>query len=404
MTTLHEKSRATMQFTLQWNDGQIQHNDQLWTDQINMWRDLFPGELQPMLVGAKEGDTIQTAFLDEHTPIVHQPERKVWVPSSKFYRPGFAGNPLTPLPGRFYPQGFLHGIDNVFTTSLGPARCLETAEDKFLFSLNHPLAGHDLNLTVEILSIHEDSVERGGRCEDWFEKCVENGPGMQARYPDLETSFFTNGSLTVSDTSADHLFYSEPRLVQHLDSTARETISKQYATLIAPGSRVLDLMASWDSHLPHSHKLKELALLGMNETEMEANAHATSSVVHDLNHNPTLPFAENSFDAIISTASIEYLTDPLAIFAEAHRVLVPGGVFAIAFSNRWFPTKAIAVWPLLHEYERLGLVAELFYKTPGFATLETMTNRGQPRPEDDRHQDIAESDPVFMIWGTKTAH
>ena len=393
-----------MQFSLQWNDGQIEHNDQLWTDQINMWRDLFPGELLPMLVGAKEGDTIEIEVLDEHTSILHQPERKVWVPSSKFYRPGYAGNPLTPLPGRFYPQGFLHGIDNVFNASLDAARCLEIDEDKILFSLNHPLAGKDLNLTVEILSIHQDSVERGGRCEDWFEKSSANGPGMQARYPGVETTFFTNGSLAVTDISADHLFYSEPRMVQHLDSTARKTISKQYATLIAPGSRVLDLMASWDSHLSHLQELKELALLGMNESEMEANRQATSSVVHDLNQKPTLPFLENSFDAVINTASIEYLTDPLAIFAEAHRVLVPGGVFAIAFSNRWFPSKTIAVWPLLHEYERLGMVAELFIKTPGFAKFETMTNRGKPRPEDDPHQEIAESDPVFMIWGTKTAH
>ena len=401
MSTLHSKSRATMEFTLQWNDGKIHHNDRLWTDQVNMWRDLFPGELMTMLVGASEGETIRTELLDEHTTILNQPERKVWVPASKFYRPGLAGSPLTPLPGRFYPQGFLHGIDNVFNVSLDAARCLEIDKDNILFTLNHPLAGKNLQLTVEILSIHQDTVERGGRCEDWIEKSFENGPGMQARYPGVETTFLTNGSLAVADTSADQLFYSEPRMVQHLDSTARKTISKQYGTLIAPGSRVLDLMASWDSHLAHAQELKELALVGMNEIEMEANTQATSSVLHDLNQNPTLPFAENSFDAVISTASIEYLTDPLAVFSEVHRVLVPGGMFAIAFSNRWFPTKTIALWPALHEYERLGLVAELFYKTPGFSKLETMTNRGQPRPEDDTHQEIAESDPVFMIWGVK---
>lgn len=391
-----------MLFTTWWNDGQIQHTDQLWTDQVNMWRDVFPPELLSMLLGAEEGDTIQTELSAEHNSILNHRERKVWIPSSKFYRPDAAGSPLPASPGRFYPQGFLHGIDNVFNTSKKAARCLDVGKDKILFELSHPLAGKDLDLSLELLSIHGETVERGGRCEDWLEKSLENGPGMQARYPGVATAFFTDHSFAVADSSADHLFYNTPRMVQHLDSTARKTIGVRYQDLIPSGSRVLDLMASWDSHLSSQIDLKELALLGMNEIELEANTKATSSVVHDLNQNPTLPFAENSFDAVINTASIEYLTDPLAVFSEVERVLVPGGIFVIAFSNRWFPTKTIAIWPLLHEYERLGMVAEFFYKTRGFSGLNTMINRGHPRPEDDTHQEIAESDPVFMIWGTKT--
>ena len=84
------------------------------------------------------------------------------------------------------------------------------------------------------------------------------------------------------------------------------------------------------------------------------------------------------------------------------RVLVPGGVLALAFSNRWFPPKAIQIWTELHEFERLGMVMEMFKRTPGFSNMHTLTRRGQPRPEDDPHQEINESDPVFMACATKS--
>jgi len=51
------------------------------------------------------------------------------------------------------------------------------------------------------------------------------------------------------------------------------------------------------------------------------------------------------------TVSVEYLTRPFDVFAEAARVLKPGGVCAATFSNRGFPPKVIWVWPVLHEFE-----------------------------------------------------
>ena len=39
---------------------------------------------------------------------------------------------------------------------------------------------------------------------------------------------------------------------------------------------------------------------------------------------------------------IDYLTKPLAVMSEAARVLRPGGVLAIVFSNRLFFSKAVA--------------------------------------------------------------
>jgi SAM-dependent methyltransferase len=145
----------------------------------------------------------------------------------------------------------------------------------------------------------------------------------------------------------------------------------------------------------------ELAVLGLNEEELRQNRRATSILVQDLNYEPLLPFAEASFDAVICTASVEYLIKPLAVMAEIRRILKPGGLLAFAFSNRWFPPKAIRLWSEMHEFERLGLVAELFHATGGFDSITTLSRRGLPRPADDPHQELWLSDPVYMVWGNK---
>ena len=403
MERINECSRATFLFDLEWQHGTSVHRDQLWTDQVNMWRDILPAELAETLIEKKEGD-IATIEIAGHSFFESTPGgRVVQLSPSRFHGPE-GRDKIEAVPGRFYPQGFLHGVDGAFIGSTAPARCISREDNMLHFDLSHPLACHDLALSAEIKAIHSSKVERGGRCEDWLEQVSANGPGMQARYKALATDFFAVGGMRPGDSSADHLFYSSPRLVQHLDSTARETIGQQYAQLIEPGSRVLDLMASWDSHLPDDLDLHSLTALGMNQVELDANRRATDSVIQDLNRNPLLPFADNSFDTIICTASIEYLTGPLSVFAEMHRVLVPKGVLAVAFSNRWFPPKAVKIWGELHEFERLGMVMEMFYRTSGLTNLHTLTRRGEPRPIDDPHQEIVHSDPVFMAWGTKGTH
>ena len=125
-------------------------------------------------------------------------------------------------------------------------------------------------------------------------------------------------------------------------------------------------------------------------------------MVQDLNLNPKLPFEANSFDAVVSTVSVEYLINPLAVFEEVSRILRKDGYFLVTFSNRWFPTKVIKIWTELHEFERMGMVLEYFIRSGGFKNLQTYSIRGLPRPHDDRYfPDLWYSDPIYAVWGQK---
>ncbi len=181
---------------------------------------------------------------------------------------------------------------------------------------------------------------------------------MQARCNGKPTDFFAPESFDRGDTSDDRLFYQKPRFVQRIDARAIETIRSLYGRLIPEGSRVLDLMSSWTSHLPEELETRSVEGLGLNADELAANHRLRRHVVQDLNRETRLPFDDGAFDAAVCTVSVEYLTRPFEIFDEMTRVLAPGGIFVVTFSNRWFPPKAIRVWTELHPFERMGLARE----------------------------------------------
>jgi SAM-dependent methyltransferase len=161
-------------------------------------------------------------------------------------------------------------------------------------------------------------------------------------------------------------------------------------------------MSSWQSHLPQNLDISKVVGLGMNSEELSLNPRLDQSLVHDLNQKPELPFEDENFDAVICSLSIEYLLQPVKVLQEARRILVPGGLLLITFSNRWFPPKVIHIWTELQEFERTGMVLQWLKKASGFRSLETSSLRELLRPEDDRYRKMSPfSDPIYAVWGYK---
>jgi SAM-dependent methyltransferase len=196
---------------------------------------------------------------------------------------------------------------------------------------------------------------------------------------------FPPGFFDRADPETDAAFYRVPRIVTHIDDAAIGAVGALYEELGLDGD-VLDLMSSWVSHFRRPPR--RLTVLGMNPAELARNPDAVDAVVHDLNADPQLPFADGSFDAAVCCVSIDYLVQPVAVFHDLGRVLRPGAPFVCTFSNRCFPTKAIRGWLYASDAEHGEIVAEYFRQAGGWdaPVVERRT------PPDHR------GDPLWAVW------
>ena len=144
------------------------------------------------------------------------------------------------------------------------------------------------------------------------------------------------GAFAKQDGGDDLAFYAPPRLVTHIDAGAIRALTACYATVIPDKARVLDLMSSWISHLPTDRAYAEVIGHGMNGEELAANPQLDRWFVQDLNRDATLPLADATLDAALCCVGVQYLQQPVEVFAAVRRVLVPGAPFVVSFPTAAF--------------------------------------------------------------------
>jgi SAM-dependent methyltransferase len=176
------------------------------------------------------------------------------------------------------------------------------------------------------------------------------------------------GSFARIDEDPDSRFYVPVRLVTHIDENAIAALTEFYGSVLPRNGVVLDLMSSWVSHLPPDLPVAEAIGVGMNTEELAANPRLTQWFLQDLNLDTRLPLAEACCDAAMCCVSVQYLQKPVEIFSEIRRVLRPGAKFIVSFSNRCFPTKAVAIWRSLDISGHAALV-RLYFARAGFSSI-----------------------------------
>ena len=191
------------------------------------------------------------------------------------------------------------------------------------------------------------------------------------------------------DESPDDRFYETPRRVVHIDDGAIGALGRLYAEVLPGAGRLLDVMSSWRSHLPDAGAARAVTGLGLNGEEMADNPQLTGHVVHDLNRDPRLPFDDEEFDGAVCAVSIQYVTHPLRLLREVRRVLRPGAPFVVSFSNRCFPTKAVAVWRGTTDAQHVRLVRSYFEAAGGW------------RDVTDEDRSPGGGDPLYAVWARR---
>jgi SAM-dependent methyltransferase len=194
------------------------------------------------------------------------------------------------------------------------------------------------------------------------------------------------------DDTEDEWFYEPPRLVTHIDDAAISAVTALYRELFPAGGAILDLMSSWVSHLPDEVEYRRVVGLGMNQVELDANPRLHERIVQNLNRDTRLPFGDAEFDGAAICVSVQYLTDPVAVFREVGRVLRPGAPLVVTFSNRCFPTKAVAIWQALDDHGHGRLVARYFEAAGNWTAITILDRSPSPR----------RGDPLYAVIGRAT--
>ena len=127
----------------------------------------------------------------------------------------------------------------------------------------------------------------------------------------------------------------------------------------------------------------------MNAEELKANPRLTRSFVQNLNRTPTLPLDSESCDAALCCVGVQYLQQPAEVFTEVRRALRPGAPLIVSYSNRCFPTKAVAIWRSLDARGHATLVS-LYFERAGFREVRAEILR-----------DGSASDPLIAITGRR---
>ena len=217
---------------------------------------------------------------------------------------------------------------------------------------------------------------------------------MQPTPFEATTELYPHGSFSRDDETDDLLFYAQPRLVVHIDENAIAALSSYFGRVLPHDGVILDLMSSWRSHMPQDLPIKKLVGLGLNHVEMAQNPQLHQVVMHDINVDPKLPFGNASLDAVVVTVSIQYIVRPLEVFAEVNRALKEGASFHVVYSNRMFPTKAVAIWKGLDDARRAHLIGSYFKHSGGWWPAET---------QDIGSQREQYNDPLYVVAASKRA-
>jgi hypothetical protein len=162
---LESQGLAAMTFTLKWSDGRATHEDELHVEKFSVWReaDLLPADIGPKITGVRAGDSARAALPAGELTGTWDPVRQFSAHPSGFDRHYRRGLEVDPRCGRFYPQGFFHGVHGVVREALEPARVVALDSEMMRVDLNHPIARFPVQVQCMLNRVLPGSDRRGGR-------------------------------------------------------------------------------------------------------------------------------------------------------------------------------------------------------------------------------------------------
>ncbi|MDH3776752.1 MAG: hypothetical protein OER59_06810, partial [Desulfobulbaceae bacterium] len=120
MKKLESSSLASMEFALNWQSAEAKHSELYYASNVNMWRDIFPAEVEKKILGARENETLTFVFNPGVVVPEFSPAKVLDLSPGQFSSILVSGHKTAPRFGRFYPAGLLRNVPGVFPQSLNP--------------------------------------------------------------------------------------------------------------------------------------------------------------------------------------------------------------------------------------------------------------------------------------------
>lgn len=171
-------------------------------------------------------------------------------------------------------------------------------------------------------------------------------------------------------------YWTSPDAIEGLDSDAQDKLKGHLGYYLKEGMSVLELGASSDSYLPDYLSLSRHVGVGANQAAMDRNSRLTESLVVDLNkavpgrdvdNDDLRRLAQEPFDAIIMTDTIDYLTFPREVFRSAWYLLKPGGTMFVSFSGKSKDNEdaQTGIWTQYNDDQHLWMAGSFFHFSAG---------------------------------------
>lgn len=355
MLSFNDNAIGALEFTVIWEKDGVRHEEIFLGRKFNAVNDIFPRGMRKALEGKKAGESVTITY-EPRMCIPRFKDKLVRTfPLHQLRKKTIQGKPIVPRVGRFYPQGHIDGLRDIYPDTLTPFRLIGLDEEVFVADRNHPLANIPVTIKAKVQYIEERDTGTYGSLTHWRETTCDWGPGMQAMHEGQPTDFFLP---TFFDThSSDKNQFSPPKV----DQTAQKNFEIIYNRFLTAKKRILELG-------------------------------------HTADVQP-----EGEYDAALCTLGVEYWTSPVDTLKTINQHLKRGAPILIGFSNHYDSTRVIRGWTELHEFERMGLVLEYLRQAGLDGKAGTVSMRNDWRDKDDPLflETRGVSDPVYVVYGHK---
>lgn len=194
-----------------------------------------------------------------------------------------------------------------------------------------------------------------------------------------ETEEAEKERVSKSIESAKKFWTDEPSTSPFLSESSVSNLRAHFNFYISPSDNVLEFGCGSDSYFPPSLNLSRHVGVAFSDKLMKENPSVTEFIMADLNEveiergvesEEIKALGQSSFDKIVMTNTIDFLTHPREVFRTAWYLLKPGGTMIVPFSSRdaykgAFEQVQTKMWRTMNDDQHMWVCGSFFQFSAG---------------------------------------